>query len=83
VARIVAFAAVKVLADAMRAWSTRNGAPERASRPWDWDFHRDGFVGSEGAGILWFLRRFKALRESVTDPPLAILCSPILVHANA
>jgi 3-oxoacyl-[acyl-carrier-protein] synthase II len=34
----------------MRALSTRNDEPERASRPWDKD--RDGFVMSEGAGIL-------------------------------
>ncbi len=35
---------------AMRALSTRNDAPERASRPWD--SQRDGFVIGEGAGIL-------------------------------
>src|SRR5437773_822623 len=35
---------------AMRALSTRNDQPERASRPWDKD--RDGFVVGEGAGIL-------------------------------
>jgi 3-oxoacyl-[acyl-carrier-protein] synthase II len=35
---------------AMRALSTRNDAPEKASRPWDID--RDGFVIGEGAGIL-------------------------------
>jgi 3-oxoacyl-[acyl-carrier-protein] synthase II len=35
---------------AMRALSTRNDAPERASRPWD--SARDGFVIGEGAGIL-------------------------------
>ncbi len=34
----------------MRAVSTRNDAPEKASRPFDKD--RDGFVMSEGAGIL-------------------------------
>ncbi|MCU1350408.1 MAG: beta-ketoacyl-acyl carrier protein synthase [Acidobacteria bacterium] len=35
---------------AMRALSTRNDEPERASRPWDLD--RDGFILGEGSGIL-------------------------------
>ncbi|HYV86717.1 MAG TPA: beta-ketoacyl-ACP synthase II [Patescibacteria group bacterium] len=35
---------------AMRALSTRNDAPEKASRPFDRD--RDGFVIGEGAGIV-------------------------------
>lgn len=35
---------------AMRALSTRNDAPERASRPWDKD--RDGFVLAEGAAVV-------------------------------
>ncbi|MEU4535855.1 beta-ketoacyl-ACP synthase II [Streptosporangium sp. NPDC023825] len=35
---------------AMRAMSTRNDEPQRASRPWDKG--RDGFVLGEGAGIL-------------------------------
>jgi 3-oxoacyl-[acyl-carrier-protein] synthase II len=34
----------------MKALSTRNDEPEKASRPWDRD--RDGFVLGEGAGIL-------------------------------
>ncbi len=33
-----------------KALSTRNDAPERASRPWDKD--RDGFVLGEGAGVV-------------------------------
>lgn len=35
---------------AARALSTRNEEPERASRPWDRD--RDGFVLSDGAGVV-------------------------------
>jgi 3-oxoacyl-[acyl-carrier-protein] synthase II len=34
----------------MRALSTRNDAPEKASRPWD--SARDGFIIGEGAGIV-------------------------------
>ncbi len=35
---------------AMRALSTRNDEPEKASRPWD--AHRDGFVMGEGCGLV-------------------------------
>ena len=35
---------------AARALSTRNDEPEKASRPWDQD--RDGFVLSDGAGVM-------------------------------
>jgi 3-oxoacyl-[acyl-carrier-protein] synthase II len=35
---------------AARALSTRNDEPEKASRPWDKD--RDGFVLSDGAGVM-------------------------------
>ena len=35
---------------AMRALSTRNDEPMRASRPWD--KNRDGFIMAEGAGVL-------------------------------
>jgi 3-oxoacyl-[acyl-carrier-protein] synthase II len=35
---------------AVRALSTRNDAPQQASRPWDRD--RDGFVMADGAGVL-------------------------------
>jgi 3-oxoacyl-[acyl-carrier-protein] synthase II len=34
----------------MKALSTRNDAPEQASRPWDAD--RDGFLLGDGAGVL-------------------------------
>lgn len=36
--------------NAMKALSTRNDEPEKASRPWD--KNRDGFIMAEGAGIL-------------------------------
>ena len=46
---------------AMRALSTRNAEPERASRPFDRD--RDGFVIGEGAGILVLEELGQALRR--------------------
>jgi 3-oxoacyl-[acyl-carrier-protein] synthase II len=36
--------------NALKALSTRNEEPQRASRPWDKD--RDGFVMGEGSGVL-------------------------------
>ena len=52
---------------AMRALSTRNDEPERASRPWDKD--RDGFVIGEGAGLLILEELQHALNRGAT--PLA------------
>ena len=44
----------------MKALSTRNDEPEKSSRPWDRE--RDGFVLSEGAGIM-ILEELESARE--------------------
>jgi 3-oxoacyl-[acyl-carrier-protein] synthase II len=46
---------------AMRAMSTRNDEPEKASRPFD--MKRDGFIIGEGAGMLILEEREAALRR--------------------
>jgi 3-oxoacyl-[acyl-carrier-protein] synthase II len=49
---------------AMRALSTRNDAPEKASRPFDKD--RDGFVIAEGAGIVVLEEYERAKKRGAT-----------------
>ncbi len=44
----------------MKAMSTKNDAPEQASRPFD--SHRDGFVMSEGAGVV-FLEEYEHAKQ--------------------
>lgn len=46
---------------AMKALSTRNDEPERASRPFEKD--RDGFVIAEGSGVLILEERERAIRR--------------------
>jgi len=48
--------------NAMKALSTRNDEPEKASRPFDRD--RDGFVMGEGSGILILEDREHAMRRN-------------------
>jgi 3-oxoacyl-[acyl-carrier-protein] synthase II len=55
----------------MRAMSTRNDDPQRASRPWDKG--RDGFVLGEGAGVLVLERATDAAARGRT--PYAVLAS--------
>jgi 3-oxoacyl-[acyl-carrier-protein] synthase II len=49
---------------AMKALSTRNDEPERASRPFDKE--RDGFIIAEGSGILILEEREKAIKRGAT-----------------
>jgi 3-oxoacyl-[acyl-carrier-protein] synthase II len=58
----------------MRAMSTRNHEPQRASRPWDRG--RDGFVLGEGAGVLVLERARDAAARGRT--PYAVLAGAAL-----
>ena len=58
----------------MRAMSTRNDDPQRASRPWD--KARDGFVLGEGAGVLVLERAADAKARG--RAPYAVLASGAL-----
>jgi 3-oxoacyl-[acyl-carrier-protein] synthase II len=58
----------------MRAMSSRNDEPQRASRPWDKD--RDGFVLGEGAGVLVLEKAADAAARGRT--PYAVLGSAAL-----
>jgi len=64
--------------EAMRALSSRNDAPQEASRPFDRD--RDGFVLGEGAGVLVLEEEEQARRRGAT--PLAELVG-YAANANA
>jgi len=67
----------------MSALSTRNDAPEQASRPWDRD--RDGFVMSEGAGcmILEELEHAKARNATILAEVLGYGMSADGTHMTA
>lgn len=56
--------------DQIKALSTRNDEPEKASRPFDRD--RDGFVMGEGAGVL-ILETEKAMENRGVEPYAEIL----------
>ncbi|MFA5864371.1 MAG: beta-ketoacyl-ACP synthase II [Phycisphaerae bacterium] len=68
---------------AMKALSTRNDEPHRASRPFDRD--RDGFVMGEGAGILIFeeLEHAKARNATIYGEVIGFGASADAYHLTA
>lgn len=68
---------------AARALSTRNDAPEKASRPWDRD--RDGFVLGDGAGVLVLesLERAQARGAKIYGEIIGIGMSADAYHMTA
>ncbi|QHN03570.1 beta-ketoacyl-ACP synthase II [Granulicella sp. WH15] len=67
----------------MRALSTRNDNPAKASRPWD--MNRDGFVVGEGAGILILeeLEHAKARRATILAELVGYAANSDAFHTNA
>ena len=62
---------------ALKALSTRNDDPQHASRPFD--LNRDGFVMSEGAGVM-ILEEYEHAKEEGIN--FHLLCNPVEILAD-